>query len=67
MIDRDIKEPRLREAVIDRALIDVLRLRQRMAHHDITEAEKIEWTSAALPAFIAAEQQLSREEWPGHV
>jgi hypothetical protein len=58
VLDRDIKEPRVSEVVIQRAVADVIRLRQAMPSLDVTEAEQLAWTSAALPAFIAAEQEM---------
>jgi hypothetical protein len=62
VLDRDIKEPRMPEVVIHRAVADVLRLRQAMAHLNVTEEESLAWTAASLPAFIEAEELLHERE-----
>lgn len=61
-LDRDIREPRVPEVVLDRAVTDVLRLRQRLSSNvvDVTQEEQLAWTTAAMPAFIEAEQ---RHHW----
>jgi hypothetical protein len=60
MVEKDIKEPRVSEVVIERTVADVLRLRRTLGakNQDVTEEELTAWTTAAMPAFIAAEQRL---------
>jgi hypothetical protein len=62
VVDRDIREPRVPDVVIHRAVADVLRLRQAMAHLNVTEEESLAWTAASLPAFIEAEELLHERE-----
>jgi hypothetical protein len=61
----DANEPRVPETVIRRAVADVLRLRGALSPNtaDVTEEERLAWT-AAVPAFIAAEQAVHLAEHP---
>jgi hypothetical protein len=61
-LDRDVKEPRVPEVVLDRVVTDVLLLRKKLSanYYNVTEAEQLAWTAAAMPALIEAEQ---RHHW----